>query len=205
MRAVLLLVAVAAWSVAAGSADSPRSADHVNDYAGVLIDGDRAALEKTLGDLNRKFDYRVVLLTVGPDAETGGRDLRRYALDLYDGMAPGKGNFGLILFSRVENAMWIELGSGVDHTRKSDVEVVVRNVMQPAFNRGDYSRGLREGVEALVPYLSGKAARHRWYLLMFVVAGALFFVALHALRRGAGRGLPWLCGLADFLVFFPRF
>jgi uncharacterized protein len=149
-----LLPAIAALVLLGCSSDVaevPRLTSRVNDYAGVLSAEDRAELEKTLATYETETTHQIAILTV---KTLGGESIESFSLRVANTWRLGREGFDngvLITLAPVDHAVRIELGKGINlHVSNADAQKIVETTMIPAFRQGDYSGGLRRGVERLL-------------------------------------------------------
>ena len=148
--AVLLLLP-AGGPVAALALSVPPLTGRVNDTAGVLSPGTVQALEQSLEGLEREESTQIVVLTV-PGLE--GASLEEYALRVVEVWQPGqkgRDNGALLLIAIADRKIRIEVGYGLEGTLTDALAGrIIRNVIAPNFKRGDYDRGVVDGVAAMV-------------------------------------------------------
>ncbi len=184
----------------------------VTDLAGFLTGQEERQLELLMQSYQSGTTHDVALLTV-PDL--GGESIERFALEV--GRAwklgeEGKNNGALILVSKDDRKIRIEVGRGLEGVLPDAIASrIVRDVISPAFKQGDFARGLREGVLATHAAIGGdygpieqssgarRGRRGRGSSIMTLIFMALIFSVGRSGGRGGrgGRGgglgiLPWL-------------
>lgn len=205
--APLLLVGLLAAPLrAAQSPDVPANDGWVTDLADLLTPAQEAALEEQMESYKRGSGQDVALLTV---PELKGTTIERLALEV--GRTWKLGQVGedvsaLLVVSREEREVRIEVGRGGEGSLTDAISGrIVRDVIVPAFKRGDYDGGLRAGVEAIHAALGGNyaplerspgAANGRASFVP-VVLGVLFLLFILGSNHRGGRGgrgsaLPWI-------------
>jgi uncharacterized protein len=130
----------------------------VNDYAKLLTVDDAADTWMLLADLKRETGIEAIVVTIDSIGyyDTGDETVEAFATNLFNAWGIGdreREDGVLILVSVKDRAVRIELGSGL-RGYSSDMQRVIDEHMLPSFERGDYSSGIREGVQAVVDVLA---------------------------------------------------
>jgi uncharacterized protein len=161
------LVAVVAWSILgllpwgpgparAAEPAIPFLSGRVVDEAEVLGEESRASLAEHLKAHEEKTGNQIAVLTV---RSLEGSNVEDYAVAVFKewklGQA-GKDNGVLFVVAPTERRMRIEVGYGLEGTLTDGTTGrVIRDVITPRFQGGDYDRGISEGVDAVVGILEG--------------------------------------------------
>ena len=173
----------------------------VNDYAGLLASGERAALERKLVAYDDSTSNQITVVTL---PTLGGADAGDYATNL--GRAWGVGqqgvSNGLVLLVSVEDRqLFIATGFGMEAV-VTDVTAgrIIRNVIAPNFRAGRYYAGLDQATDALMQAAAGEfSAADRApgsgegqvdLVLLFILLIIVFIVltSLSSSRGGPGSG-----------------
>ena len=151
-------LALAALVVALGAhaADVPFLSGRVVDNAEILDASTRASVAEALKAHEQKTGNQIAVLTV---PTLSGESIEPYATRVFEAWKlgqKGKDNGVLVVVAPKDRKMRIEVGYGLEGTL-TDVGAarIIRNVMTPAFKDGDYDKGVREGVDAIVGQLEG--------------------------------------------------
>lgn len=196
--ALCVLGALSPASVCAAP-ELPTLRGRVNDLAQLLPRERAAALDARLAEHERKTGQQLVLLTL-PSLE--GQDIEQLGIEVAEKWKLGgaKRDDGLIvLVARDEKRIRIEVGYGLEGVIPDAIASrVIREVMGPAFRRGDYAGGIEAGFAALIERAGGDAAGPqpraperrpaRARSSVGLLLGLLFFVLAMASRGGGGRG-----------------
>lgn len=126
--------------------------------AGQFLDGsERSILERKLSEYADSTSSQIILVTV---ADLGGYDPQEYALTLgreWKVGQAGKDNGVVILISRAERAIRIEIGYGLEGAiPDAFASRIVRDVITPAFRSGEFFQGLNSAVDLLIAAASGE-------------------------------------------------
>jgi uncharacterized protein len=179
--------------------DVPQLTGRVNDRASLLSSGEARQLEARLEAFEAKTGHQYALLTV-PTLD--GAPIEEYALKVAEAWRLGdkKRDDGLLLIiAQNDRKMRIEVGYGLEGEIPDAVASrVVRDVLRPAFQRGQFSYGVQAAFDVLIQAAGGdgqaspepprRAQRQKSGGLpigLFVVV--LVFLAL-SMFGGGGRG-----------------
>ena len=138
----------------------------INDFAGLLTPADTRALDEALIALHDQTGVEGTVVTLSDRARHGGADgLEPFATRLFNhwGVGDATRNDGfMVLVLPDDREARIELGRG--YPREADIlaQDITSRAMLPAFRKGDYSRGLRDGTLAVIdriarPHSAGQA------------------------------------------------
>jgi len=179
--------------------DIPQLTGRVNDNASLLSSAEARQLEARLEAFEAKTGHQYALLTV-PSLD--GAPIEEYALKVAEAWRLGdkKRDDGLLLIiAQNDRKMRIEVGYGLEGEVPDAVASrVIREVLRPAFQRGQFSYGIQAAFDVLINAAGGdgqaapepprRAQRQKSGGLpigLFVVV--LVFLAL-SMFGGGGRG-----------------
>lgn len=216
---LVLLVACGLCSAAAApDLPSPTRSFYVNDFAGVIDQGDEQAMLAAGIKLAAACEAQVVVVTI-PSLE--GEAIETYSLQLARKWGIGdkeKDNGLLLLLSVEEPRVRIEVGSGLEGAiPDSKAGRILDTFMIPYYQPGSYSQGLLDTYNALVnevyieyglepqegyiPLGDGESERKLTPLgiifrililivviVLFIRYPHLFWFVLHLLSRGGHSG-----------------
>ena len=157
--AALLLALVAGTAQNLPDPMKPRRL--VNDFAGILSDGQRAALEKKLADFARTSSTQITVVTVD---SLQGLAVHDYATRLGEKWGvgqKGKDN-GVVLLvkpktAREKGQAAISVGYGLEGVIPDiTASRIVRDEMIPAFQRNDYYAGIDRAAGILADLAAGE-------------------------------------------------
>ncbi len=194
--------------VAFGYTSPGKATGLVTDFAQVLSVAEQRAIEARLLQLRHETGFEAVVVTV---PSLGGDTIEQYAVKLFEEWKPGSATEDtglLILVAPTEREVKIETGYGTEGA-VTDIQAaaVIRDVMVPAFAKGEYAAGISGAVDALMLILakspeaanysaggSAKPAGSRSGGIRFEWAFFLFIVVLNALSRILGKTKSWWLG-----------
>ncbi|MBT6116751.1 MAG: methanol dehydrogenase [Rhodospirillaceae bacterium] len=209
------------WLVAAGPAlaqDFPDLTGRVVDTADMLGATAESELSGLLEGHEAATTNQVVVVTL-PDL--GGYDIADYGFQLgrHWGIGQeGKDNGALLIVSRDDRQLRIEVGYGLEGTlTDANSKLIIENVIVPAFKAGDFEKGINDGVAAMLALLNdgelpAEIAESTqaldepgelpdWAVIPILVLFAIFiFFMVFAGRRGGGTGTggSWSSGGGGF-------
>ena len=130
---------------------------HVNDFANILSVEQKTQLETVLLNFKKKSGDELAIVTV---PTLGDETVESYAVALFDEWGigeKGKDNGLLILHAPNERQIWIEVGYGLEsYITDAKAGSVYRNILSPAFKKGDYIGGYMSAVTAIIDTLDGQ-------------------------------------------------
>ncbi|HET7315535.1 TPM domain-containing protein [Salinisphaera sp.] len=159
-RGFVALVALALIAVAfnAGAKpDFPKLTGRVVDNANMLSAHAETRLTRMLAALEQANGDQVVVVTL---ADLGGHSIETYGYQLGRAWGIGqknKDNGALLIIAKKEHAIRIEVGYGLEG-RLTDAKssVIIHQVIEPAFKKGNFDAGVLQGTAAIVQLLGGK-------------------------------------------------
>jgi hypothetical protein len=151
-----LLAAALLVSLAGAQMKVPRQEKNriLYDFADVLDPDAEAALQKVTWPLfQAKRPIVVVTVQKLEDYGASADEIERFARLIYNQWQLGhktSGNMGaLILLSKGDRKIWVEVGDGITPYRYEQVKPIIDDVITPNFKEGDFAGGLTEGAIAL--------------------------------------------------------
>jgi uncharacterized protein len=130
---------------------APKKISHVVDLEQSLTAAQNAELSKILKSYQKKTKRCFVLVTV---KSFDGRQIDDYALELFNtwGIGDKKRNDGLlILFSKAERKVRIQVGSGLESVYSNDFCAdIIEKTMIPFFKKQEYYQGIKAGFTQLI-------------------------------------------------------
>jgi uncharacterized protein len=153
-----LFLLLCAWSwMAQAQPQFPALSGRVVDRAELLDAPTEARLTQLLAAHEQASSEQLVVVTLanlqGVAIEEFGYQLGRH----WGIGQKGKDNGALLLVARDERKLRIEVGYGLEG-RLTDAQssLIINQVIVPAFKRGDYAKGIEDGVVAILQVLGGE-------------------------------------------------
>ncbi len=140
----------------------PGPRDFIYDGAKLLNPDDAAAIKAQADKLLTEKNIPIIVATIDSLASfnAGGWQIERYATNLFDEWGIGRAdyNYGiLLLVSKGDRKARIELGKGFTRERDEQCAQIMQGAIIPRFKQGDYSGGIKAGVNALDAMARGAA------------------------------------------------
>jgi uncharacterized protein len=171
---------------------------HVNDYANVLSNSEQQRLETKLRNYRDTTTTVIAIATVNT---LDGRNIQEVGTELFNrwNIWQGDKNNGvLILIAKQERRMRIDVGYGLEGAIP-DVMAgrIIRNVLNPAFKKGDFYSGLDRATTILIDLARGEFTGNleqentggggddTWSGIIFLLFIA--YVIYASSRRGGGK------------------
>ncbi|MDO8424276.1 MAG: TPM domain-containing protein [bacterium] len=199
----LLLVPV----LALGYTSPGKPAGFVNDFAGLLKLETVVALNEKLDQFSKETGNEIAVVTV---SGLGDETVETYAEKLFQEWGIGKekeDNGILLLIAPTERVMRIEVGYGLEPVI-TDIESgrIIREILTPAFQAGNYDEGVIQAIEHLVLLAQGEAVPvtntpvnwPRW----MIYAGFIFIWLASILARSKSWWAGGVVGGVVGVIFF---
>ena len=176
------LLLIAAFPLSA--LDVPPLSGRVVDNASLLSSSEKEELTSLLESLEEATGAQVAVLTV---ATLAGDSLESFGIRVADTWKlgqKGEDNGAILIVALAERKIRIEVGYGLED-KLTDMKcgLIIRNVIAPYFQNGDYGEGITAGVKNMAG----------------IVAGDADLVS----KRVAGEALPTdVIPIVAFIIFF---
>jgi uncharacterized protein len=155
-RALPVLLACAALARAALALDVPYLSGRVNDDASLFDAATAANLDRTLKDYETKTGRQFVVLTIPSLGDDALEDYSIKVARTWKLGTKGKDDGILLLVSRDDHKVRIEVGYGLEGTLPDALcGRIIRDEMVPRFRGGDFAGGVTAGVSAVIKTLDG--------------------------------------------------
>jgi uncharacterized protein len=204
---ILLILTVFLQSKGQEFPERPNPPRLVNDFANLLSEDQKQALESKLTAYNDSTSSQIAIVTI---TELGEYDAGDYAQRLAEKWGigqKGKNNGILIFVSTEPHRIQIKTGYGMEGTVPDAMaKRIIENYMKPAFKNNDYYQGLDQGTSVIIKLASGeykaddikggKGGNKLVYILIIIVVGYAIIKAIfgsstsatYSSRRGYSRG-----------------
>ncbi|MCB0214186.1 MAG: TPM domain-containing protein [Anaerolineae bacterium] len=155
----LLLFLPAPVGLAQNSYPSPQD-PYINDYARLMTPADAAHSRALLADLKEQHGIEATVVTIESlaDYATGDETIEAFATGLFNtwGIGDAAHNDGVLLLVAVaERKVRIEVGAGYESSQNRAMQAIIDQHIVPDLRQGNMSRGIYQGVRAIVGQLTG--------------------------------------------------
>lgn len=183
----------------AGAQDLPEEpVGHVNDFADMLSSSERQRLEQKLRNYR---DTTTTVIAIATIESLQGRSVQDAGTALFNkwNLWQGDKNNGvLILVAKQDRKIRIEVGYGLEGAIPDIMAGrIIREILNPAFKKGDFYGGFDRATSALIQLASGeftgqlaeKSSSEDNNMASFIIF-ILFviFVVYSSARKGGGKG-----------------
>jgi uncharacterized protein len=133
----------------------PEIREYATDMAGILQEDERLQINQMLYQYAQATGNQILVVTI---PTLGGEEIQDYAIRLAEKVQPGeekKDNGAILLIARDERKIRIEVGYGLEaYLPDGRCGAIIRKVIRPAFQQGDFSGGIRGGLAAMVKFVT---------------------------------------------------
>ncbi|MEM6337040.1 MAG: TPM domain-containing protein [Bacteroidota bacterium] len=154
---VLALCAVWLLAIGAFAQRVPDFRGYVNDYAGLLTASQQRTLEQKLEGYDRESSTQIAIAIF---QNIDGADPAQYAAELGEAWGvgqQGRDNGIVLLVALDERRVFIATGYGIEGSVPDIIAGrIVRELITPAFRRGDFYGGLSAASDALIQATRGE-------------------------------------------------
>ena len=124
----------------------------VNDFAGLMTSAEQAQLTDQLNAYARETSTQIAVVT---EASLDGQPIFDRSLAIAEswgiGGSPEKDNGVLVYVARDDRKIYIQTGYGAEgFLPDARAGRIIRNIMTPAFRRGDYFAGIQGATQAIM-------------------------------------------------------
>jgi len=179
---------------------------YINDFAGILDPAARAKLESDLARFESETKHEISVVAIkGLKDDT----IENFSVKLFEDWKIGKkgaDNGVLFLIAVDDRRMRIEVGYGLEGALPdATVSKIINNIAKPAFQTGDFNKGITDSVEAIKSAVKGEAvmvavspvskSSSNWFLEYGgVIVYFFLFVFLRILSGFFGKSKRWWPG-----------
>lgn len=154
----------------------PESKDeYINDFANIIDAAEKQEIRKILYDTEYYSGIKIVVVTINYFSEynTGSNTWEEFSKGLFNNWGIGnrpENNGVLILVSKLDRKIKIQLGAGYSPHYDSMMEEVIDNYMVPFFLLDKYSEGIKIGVKAVINRVTADVSFFEWWK-GYIIAG----------------------------------
>ena len=161
---ILFLIALLLFPRLSLAVDFPSASGFVNDFAGILKQGERAELSALLKNFEAQTSNEIVIAIVN---SFDGLESFTYSQELFMKWGVGKGNKNngvLVLIGPSEGLpfpekgeIFINVGKGLEGALPDSLTgTILRKEIYPKFKTADYFNGVKNGVLAIISATKGE-------------------------------------------------
>ena len=203
LRHLLFWAALAPAGISAQDLPEPMSPRRlVNDFAGLLSDSQRQALERKLADFDRETSTQIADVTIDDLGDYAPSDFAQRLHDKWGVGREGKNNGILVLVkpsvSGSRGEAYISVGYGLEGVIP-DITAgrILDNEMIPRFREGDIYGGIDRTADVLMQLSRGEFTAEQYdersgdgadVAVLFVLIPLILFMILAGRRGGRGGG-----------------
>ena len=153
------LALVLLWSSLGGAEVSvPPLTGRVTDLTGTLAADQKSALEQTLQAFETRKGSQLAVLLV---STTAPETIEQYALRVVEKWKLGRKKVddgAILLVAKDDRALRIEVGYGLEGAlNDATSKRIISETITPKFQQGDFSGGIRAGVDQIIRVIDGEA------------------------------------------------
>ncbi len=214
---ILLFAALVLASVSvAGAATFPNKPPKEHFYvdeAGLLNEADARAIDDLAAKLLQDEQIPVLVVTIPSliSYQATEHTVDSYTAALFDewGIGSQNRNYGILLLVSVgDRKARIELGKAWAGQHDAEAKHIMDALIVPAFKRGEFSTGIRDGVNGLDKLARGLALpkpTSPWWVLPAMILGVILLIGVivslfKSGRSGWGWALIAAIGVALFFI-----
>lgn len=196
MKSIIFFVcSLGLWITAVTAQSVPEYTGFVNDYAGLLDNSQRSALEKKLTEFKKSTSNEIAVCI---ESSLNGNDEQQRSLHIAEVWGIGhkdRSNGILIYISANDRALFIQVGKGLEGAVPDIIaNRISDNIMIPEFREGRYYEGISKGIDALMEASRGEyegipenpEGGPAWPIIMAIVIFVLLIIIFS--RKGGGKG-----------------
>lgn len=195
--------------------DKPPSEHYYVDEAGLINPEVGEHIDNTAATLLGEEEIPLYVVTISSLAshEAVTQSIEQYAAALFDDWGIGRQdrNYGILLvISKGDRKARIELGADWVGEYDYQAQQVMNELIVPAFKRGDFSRGIADGVRGLDAMARGlelPKPKSPWWFWPALIGGFILVVVMIINLFKSGRtGWAWalMAALGVILFFLIR-
>lgn len=205
---LLVLIPLLIFLIGCSVSKMPEPKGFVNDFANMISDDVEKSLESTLVQYKQKTTNEIAVVTV---KTIGDQSVEDYTIRLAEKWKVGKkdkDNGVIILIAEKEKKIRIEVGYGLEPVlTDAKAGAIIGREMTPRFKSGDYTGGIKAGVNAVIAALEGSYTPSNnqpisaggfplWLIVVIILGGIMISIIIAGLVGGGsgGGGGSWSSG-----------
>ncbi|MFU2078536.1 TPM domain-containing protein [Avibacterium endocarditidis] len=154
---VFLLIFFSLTANAVNFPPPPNPFHYVNDYTNTLMPSEKQLLENKLIAYSKETSSQIAVVLI---PSTGNYDIAQYSFELGDKWGIGRkqlNNGVLMLIAVKDRKIFIATGQGLEGALPDAfLAQIIRNVITPAFKKGQYMLGIDRGLDYIIAASKGE-------------------------------------------------
>ena len=172
---------------------------YITDIASILTVEEEERIESWLYTAEKNTNVEIVVVIIESIRDypgTNNKSIETFATSLFDAYGIGnmpKNNGVLLLVALKDRKARIELGAGYGRRMDREARKIMNNKIVPQFRKGNYTKGITNGVKGILNDFAGMRIIPGWIKLVIIaIIIALIPISISLFRNGK-RGWGWVC------------
>lgn len=190
---------------------------YVTDLADMLSRDEEERIEGLLWRAEEEKGVEIAVLTIDSLQDypgTANQSIESFATEVFNRYRIGnlpRNDGALLLISKRDRKMRIELGTGWGRNRDADAARIIDRDIKPHFKADRYGAGIEAGAKAIVTEFAGltvadiEVTGFPWTTVAIVVGGLIVAAFIVSLFRSGKAGWGWLIMAAAGVGLFTLF
>lgn len=166
---------------------------YVTDIANFLTVDQEEKIERKLWRCESETGVEIAVVIINSMSDyMPNQTIESFATGLFNKYGIGnlpKNDGVLVLISKDDRKMRIELGEYYGHSRDGDAQRIV-NMMTSHFKNGDYSKGVIKGIDDVLYEFAGYGTN--WLLIGLLIAVPVVILIIISLFKSGKKGWGWV-------------
>jgi len=170
--------------------------EYVNDFANIIDDDIEKELYKKLSDVEYYSGVEISIITMKDykQYKTNHYLLEDFSTALFNHWGVGntaKNNGVLLLISKNDKKIRIELGRGYSHHYNEIMKSIIDDTITPEFKLKNYNRGITNGIDEIIRETTTSVSFfdwYKWYILGGILA-IMSIIAALSIKKDENPGL----------------
>lgn len=196
MKSIIFFVCSLLWITAATAQSVPEYTGFVNDYAGILDNSQRSALETKLAEFKKSTSNEIAVCI---ESGLNGNEEQQRSLHIAEvwGIGHKDRSNGILIYIAVQDrALFIQVGKGLEGAVPDIIaNRISDNIMIPEFREGRYYEGINKGIDALIEASRGEyegipespEGGPVWPIVLAIIIFVLLIIIFGS-KSGGGKG-----------------
>lgn len=170
---------------------------YITDIANLLSDDEEERIEQWLWKVEEKKGVEIAVVVINSMSDYKGtpQNIKEFATGLFNKYGIGnmpKNDGVLLLISKNDRELRIELGKFYGHVRDTDTKAIVDDIIVPYFKKDQYATGITEGVKEIILEFASLRVGWNWPLIILIISIPVFILICISLFKNGKRGWGWI-------------